>query len=511
MKLIKTLIEKLWEKALVLVGALFVLLPVSPLNMPYTFRDSGVFLYFGWRILNGELPYRDLWDHKPPVILYLNALGLAISDNSRWGVWVIELAALFFAAYIGYVLIKKIFGFLPAALSLLIWLLSLVPLLQGGNFTTEYALILQFTALWLVYHANRSQHPLRIYFLIGLFGGISFFTKQTTIGVWLAIALYLTAQRLFARQALQWVREMFSILLGGVSVIAFVAAFWGVQGALPQFWDAAFAYNFVYSSYGPNGLAVRVDSVLEGLKPLLRTRILHIALLGYVGAVAYLFFKRKDMEKASPLLLIVLLDFPIELMLIGTPRKTYPPYYITALPALAVLSGMAFWMLFDWVSRWKIPAKLNYVIAIGLAGFLVYTSFYNYMNQLYTYRKQTKNETIIEYIKENTIPDDTILLWGAETSINYFTERRSPTRYVYQYPLHKEGYTNETIIVEFLDDLLQNKPKYIIDTGTQDPMYQFPLSSETIVEKTSQLEGMYCPERRIDNWTLYIYSEDGCQ
>jgi hypothetical protein len=511
MKLIKTLIEKLWEKALVLVGALFVLLPVSPLNMPYTFRDSGVFLYFGWRILNGELPYRDLWDHKPPVIFYLNALGLAITNNSRWGVWVIELIFLFFAAYLGYQLLKKVFGLLPAILSLLIWLLALVPLLQGGNFATEYALTWQISALWLFYHAGESKKPLRVYFLIGLLGGISFFTKQTTIGIWLAMAIYLTALRLWEKQAGRWAREILAIFFGGISVIMVAAAFFAAQGALAQFWDAAFAYNFVYSSYGPNGLAVRVDAVLQGLKPLVRTGILHTALLGYLCAIACLLLKCKDMVKASPLLLIALLDFPIELMLIGTPRKTYPPYYIIALPALAVLSGMVFWMLFHWVSRLKISTAWNYIIAFGLSAFLAYTSFYIYLDHAYTYRRHTKHETIVTFIKENTAPTDTVLLWGAETSINYFTERRSPTRYVYQYPLHKEGYTNETIIVEFLDDLLQNKPKYIIDTGTQDPMYQFPLSSETIVEKTSQLEGMYCPERRIDNWTLYIYSEDGCQ
>ncbi len=511
MKVISRLIKNSWEKILALVGALFVLLPVSPLNMPYTFRDSGVFLYFGWRILNGELPYRDIWDHKPPVIFYINALGLWLGDGSRWGVWLIELVALFFAAYISYFLVKKIFGALPAALSLLIWLLSLTPLLQGGNFTTEYALILQFAALWLVYHADHSPNQLRFYFLIGLLGGISFFTKQTTIGVWLAIALYLTIQRLITRQILQWAREIFSILLGGVFVIAFIAAFWGVQGALPQLWDAAFAYNFVYSSYGPNGLAVRVDSVLQGLKPFLRTRILHIALLGYAGAVAYLLFKRKDMEKASPLLFIALLDFPVELMLIGTPRKTYPPYYITALPALAVLSGMAFWMVFDWVSRWKIPAKLNYIFAVGLAGFLVYSSFYNYVNQLYTYRKQTKNEAIINYIIENTTPTDTVLLWGAETSINYFSGRKSPTRYVYQYPLHKEGYTNETIINRFLDDVIQNQPKLIIDTRSQDPLYGFPLSSDEIAGKTAYLEMHYCHVQQVDEWIIYEYFESGCE
>lgn len=509
MKPLKYIIESTWEKGLALFGALCVLLPTSPLNMPYTFRDSGVFLYFGWRILNGELPYRDIWDHKPPVVLYLNALGLAISNNSRWGVWLIELVALFFAAFISFQLIKKLLGVFPAILSVLLWLLSLVPLLQGGNFTTEYTLVLQFIALLLVYYADQSPYHLRMYFLVGLAGGIAFFTKQTTIGIWLAIAIYLTIQRVSTKQFKRLAREILATLTGVGSVIGFVALFFSVQGALPQFWNAAFEYNFVYSSYGPNGLAVRVDSVLQGLKPLLRTRMLQIALIGYAGAIVLLLLRKKAIEKALPMLAIGLINFPIELVLIGTPRKTYPPYFITALPILAVFSGLAFWMFFEFLSRWK-PVALKYIAVVGLAGFLIWSSFFNYMNTLYTYRKLTKNETVINYIKENTSPDDTVLLWGAETSINYFSERRSPTRYVYQYPLHKDGYTNDQIITEFLDDIIENKPKLIIDTGTQDPLYGFPISTDAILEKTIYLEAHYCQVQRIDTWTVYEYSESNC-
>jgi hypothetical protein len=61
------------------------LIPISPKYMLYTYRDSGVFLYAGWRITEGDIPYRDIWDHKPPVIFYINALGLSLTKGSRWG------------------------------------------------------------------------------------------------------------------------------------------------------------------------------------------------------------------------------------------------------------------------------------------------------------------------------------------------------------------------------------------------------------------------------------------
>ena len=36
--------------------------------------DTGIWAYIGGRILDGALPYRDLWESKPPGIFYLFAL-----------------------------------------------------------------------------------------------------------------------------------------------------------------------------------------------------------------------------------------------------------------------------------------------------------------------------------------------------------------------------------------------------------------------------------------------------
>jgi len=106
--------------------------------MPLTYRDSGVFLYTGWRILNGQVPYRDVWDHKPPVFFYINAAGLALLNGSRWGVWIIEFLSLYVATVISWRLIKGAFGTVPAILAVVLWLFGLAYVIQGGNLATEY-------------------------------------------------------------------------------------------------------------------------------------------------------------------------------------------------------------------------------------------------------------------------------------------------------------------------------------------------------------------------------------
>ena len=323
---LRSIIDKIWDKILVLAGVLLVLLPVSPLNMPLAYRDSGVFLYAGWRILNGEVPYRDVWDHKPPVIFYIDALGLGISRNSRWGVWLIEVILLFAAAYIGFVLIKRLFGVLPSMFSLLLWLLSLVFVLQGGNLTTEYTLPLQFTALFLVYHADRSKRPEWDFFFIGLTGAIAFFTKQTAIGIWIAIVIVLTVQRLISKQSRRWLREMGFIAVGGLLFSAGVFIYFAVQGSLQQFWSAAFEFNFVYSARTSNTIADRLDTILKGVRPLMRAGLFQIAMVGCVIAIVMIIFRRKSLGSALPLLFIGLLALPIEFILIALPGRTFAHY-----------------------------------------------------------------------------------------------------------------------------------------------------------------------------------------
>ena len=40
--------------------------------------DDQMFGYFGWRIAHGAVPYKDVWDNKPPGIYWINALGFLI-------------------------------------------------------------------------------------------------------------------------------------------------------------------------------------------------------------------------------------------------------------------------------------------------------------------------------------------------------------------------------------------------------------------------------------------------
>ncbi len=156
---------------------------------------------------------------------------------------------------------------------------------------------------------------------------------------------------------------------------------------------------------------------------------------------------------------IGLIDLPIEFILVSTSGKTFPHYYMAMLPVLSLFAGLTFWVFLSSLSSWGITNILKYAFITGVVGIFLWSSFALYKDQVEAYRNYN-DIAAINYIKSETSPDDYVLLWGAEAYSNYYAERRSPTRFVYQYPLYIQGYTNEQMIIEFLDSVIRNRPKF---------------------------------------------------
>ena len=140
-----------WARsALIALAVLAVAVP----NLPYgrvPSEDAGVFFYVANTLLTGGQPYRDVWDHKPPAVYVIDAVGLAAGGTL--GVWVLQLAALAIAALLSYRVMAKAFTPMAALAGTLAWILASPRLfLEDGtqtSFVELYALPLQFAAFGL--------------------------------------------------------------------------------------------------------------------------------------------------------------------------------------------------------------------------------------------------------------------------------------------------------------------------------------------------------------------------
>lgn len=501
----KDVLRKGIDKIFLVFSTLMVMFPISPVNSPTTNIDSGVFLYFGWRILEGDVPYVDIWDHKPPVIYYLNALGLSLTNGSRWGVWLIEFIVVFFAAYLGFKLFEKVFGKTAALVATFLWLFNLVFLLLSGNLTEEYALVLQFGSLLLFYKLLEGEAKTWFYLVIGILGGIAFLTKQTTIGLWVAYGIVLLIPGLTKQETKKRYRHLGLMIAGIFLVLLLITSFFYFQNGLSEFLDQAFRYSFLYSKTQSTGIFERIKDAFN-LKYLSHYSLFPIAAIGIVLLISNQSDRKES--KHGRLLIIVAIDLIIEFLLINLPGHAYEHYYITILPALAVFCGFAIskisFDLGDWQNRWFTP----FLIAISLIFLLTVGSLREYGSNLLSLRVGYDAEAIT-YVEENTESSETVFIWGTQHAmVNFYSKRASPTKFIYVSPLLRSGYTNEDIIMEFLEELEKELPVLMINAEPKKGFMIFPIKTTAIQQKVDQLMSHYYLPELLGDWPVYKLRQD---
>ncbi len=155
----------------------------------------------------------------------------------------------------------------------------------------------------------------------------------------LAGLLYLATVRLRDRQPAHLFRELASILAGAGFVWLLAIVFFAWNGALDDFWQAAFVYNFAYISLP---WISRLKTLLSGMDVFSSSGLIQISLLGFGLAAFEWVFPDHQRPSMLPLLKIGLIALPLELISANLSGRPYPHYNIGFLPVLAVFSGYSF-------------------------------------------------------------------------------------------------------------------------------------------------------------------------
>lgn len=488
-----------------------VLIPGLPALNEIPSRDSGVFLYVGAQILDGKIPYRDVWDHKPPVIYYLNALGLLIGAGSRWGVWLLRFVSLSAAVLIGYQLKKQAFGAAAALFASLAWVASLVVFLGAGNYAEEYALPFQFLALYTFYRAEQRNYRSWHGYGIGAALAIAALMKPTTLGILIAIIIYTFIHSIYSGRWEKLVRSFTAIAIGSGAIFLGVALYFASQNAFGYLIDSVLRYNLAYSQSVT--LADRLVTVLEGARLLASSGLMVFGLVAWLIAVLSLAAREERIKPLRPLLYVLVLTIPIDFLLTASMGRPYLHYYISHIPVFAALTGF-----FAHVLAANPPAQANRFFnhlrlkpsAVWLSIFLlviVSLSAATFLREVILHRQTNTNtrQQAVAYIRNHTGEGDYILLWGAETALHYLTRRPAPSRFVYQYPLYTPGYQSPELAAEFLHDITLHKPALIIDTSPGNPFIP-PLDAaqrqQWLAERENSARQWYQP---LDMQELFTY------
>lgn len=230
-------------------GALLFSPSTSPLYSDWGY-DSAMFQTIGKYWAQGHLPYVELFDHKGPIIFFINALGYAL--GGRGGVFAIQLVCLAISEFYAFRMLRLSFGTRWSLVLTLLLPLVLSATWQEGNTTEEYILPLLFASyygmlLWLEgLKAGSDDHRPGAAFVYGLSFAFALLTRVTNaMGVCLGTAFIVVYLMVKGR----WKNLMNNALsfIGGcaVLIVPFCLYFYRFD-ALYDMWYGTIIYNFSY-------------------------------------------------------------------------------------------------------------------------------------------------------------------------------------------------------------------------------------------------------------------------
>lgn len=457
--------------SLVILGGM-VLITASPALQPIPHRDSGVFLYIGRGILLGKLPYLDFWDHKGPLIYYINALGLFFSANSYWGIWLVEFLFLTLTIYLSFSLMKDKFGDWIAFAGTALWLLALGRIFTiqfgAGNHVEEYALFFYVAQIYLFFQEDQRSQKKWKFFLIGVFAGMGILLRPNLSSPLLAIYLTMlwSIRVLKKDEKLGVIYNLARLTIGTVAPLAAVVIYFWHKQALQYLLDDALLYNFFYTGSG----SLYVSAFTSSFNVL--------GLVNGMGALVWLlliFFPNKmeiftGDQNFNRFLALV---FPVEIIFSLISGHGYVHYFISWLPLLGLSS-----CVFMQTARQLLEQKSGrFTVRYIRAAFILMIvaqaiPFGSDLRPYFTALMKNIKTGSIFVADENRSPEwdgikqlyeiapkgSEVIFWGNEVQYNFIMELPVPSRYLYVYPFLSPDYARLDMQQEFLTTLKTRQP-----------------------------------------------------
>lgn len=226
--------------------------PLYPMN---DWVDVHCFLTLGKGMLNGLVPYVDLYEQKGPVLYFIYAVVALFSQKSMFGQYLLEIITfglfLHFSAKIAEIYLGKSKYRFPIIVVLAAVITTTKSFSHGGS-VEQMCLFMFAYGLYTVLLACHENRPLTFKeaLLNGIFAGMALWIKYTMLGFYLGLALFVLIWYV------GWVRNTKKLLttigqfllgIGAVSVVVFV--YFLVTGALDELFTCYFYNNiFLYPS-----------------------------------------------------------------------------------------------------------------------------------------------------------------------------------------------------------------------------------------------------------------------
>lgn len=410
------------------------------LRIPFE-RDEGEYAYIAWRVLAGDVPYRDAFDQKPPGIFlpYLAALSIPVDAV----VAVHLIAALWVGAStaILYWLARRLTDRMTATFAGFAFaLLSIDPGMVGSAANTELFMngpIIAAHALFAVAYLAGDEAPMRFRrgLAIGALLGCAMAFKPVAAVNWLFFLVVIVARR--PRTATPAMRFAGASALGIVLAWLPFIGWFAAHGALPDLVQDVFLHNLRYSTALP--LGVRMAELGYTLATLLGSQAILWAFATW-GATEAL----RGNARAKLVGRYVVGWAGLSFVGVSLGGYYFPHYFQQLAPPLAIMAGLgaseatrrtAGLVPGEGARRALVGLILASQLVIVLRPFATEYTPERASQAIYPGNPFDVMPAVGARIAELTRPEESVYVFGAEPEVLFYARRRSATRYIFLFPL----------------------------------------------------------------------------
>ncbi|MBW2362706.1 MAG: glycosyltransferase family 39 protein [Deltaproteobacteria bacterium] len=443
---------------LALAACAFVALRAPLLALPLE-RDEGEYAYIAWRMQEGDVPYRDAFDQKPPGTFAAYWLAFeTLGRNARSPRLLMHLWSLATAAVL-FLLVRNLVGRLAGAGAVLVFAaLSADPRVGAASANTEAFLLLPMVAALACVLCSERRESAASWLAAGALSALAVAFKQVAVT---NAAYVCVLALLLPGHGPRW-RRAAALAAGATLVVAPLIGAFVAAGAGEAFVDAVVVHNFEYASR--RSFAEGLAALRHGLASQAPSFALAWLLAGWALLCPGLAGRRSWGLLGGWLL--------ASSAGVAIGWQFRPHYFVQALPALAACAGVALASAVQALHQRARGAALGAALALGLAlvalpalanrAVLTAATPEAAARRLWGMNPFAEAAAIARHIARTSSADESVFVVGSEPQIFFYAERRSATRYIFFYPLTGGYPAAAGRQREAMAEVVAARPRYVV-------------------------------------------------
>ncbi len=304
----------------------------SPLYTDYCDGDSSIFMLIGKAISQGKNVYTDYFDHKGPILFYLNALGFCLT-GTKTGVFIIQCIFLSLTSIFMYKTARIFTKTVGSFICVIISLLAFASTISDGNLSEEYCMLFCMIPIYLsvkfMTKTPDAPHKGKYMYIYGICFALCAFTRINNGFMICGIALIALVTDFIHDRAKNALKNIVYFIAGLLTVTIPICIFFLVKGTLNDMIFATFTFNLLYATEGSSDKSASALTLLIGWA-------LPVIVLIVTSAV---FSKRLGPKVAS--LISTLSVFALIPIMLG---YSYTHYYTTLIPIITLYTAVFFYI-----------------------------------------------------------------------------------------------------------------------------------------------------------------------